>query len=148
MLSQKCEDYLETILLVVESRGYARPRDIARKMGVRPPTVTEMLGKLKEQGYINYEKYGEITLTRSGIVEARKVRSRHEVFEKLLNMLFVPPKIAEEDACVLEHHIHKKTEIQLSKFVQFVEEFKGGAPFLENFGEYCKSGKLPKCVKK
>ena len=147
MLSQKCEDYLESILILVEKRGYARPRDIARKMCVKPPSVTEMLGKLKREGYINYEKYGEVTLTPAGLVEARKVKRKHEVFEKLLNMLLVPPDIAEEDACVLEHHIHKKTEQQLSKFVQFVEEFGGSPRFLKNFEGYCRSGKLPKSCK-
>jgi DtxR family transcriptional regulator, Mn-dependent transcriptional regulator len=147
MLSQKCEDYLEAILMLVEKKGYARPRDIARRMQVKPPSVTEMLGKLRIEGYVNYEKYGEVTLTPAGLSEARKVRCRHEVFEKLLTMLLVPPEIASEDACVLEHHIHKKTEVQLSRFVKFVEGFQGGAPFLKNFAEYCKSGKMPKCPK-
>lgn len=144
MLSQKCEDYLESILILVEKKGYARPRDVAAKMGVKPPSVTEMLGKLKREGYVNYERYGEVTLTPAGLVEARKVKRKHEVFEKLLNMLLVPPEIAEEDACVLEHHIHKKTEIQLSRFVQFVEEFRGSPLFLRNFKKYCETGELPK----
>lgn len=147
MVSQKRGDYLRQILFFVEKKGYARPRDIAGKMGVRPPSVTEMLGKLRKGGYVDYERYGEATLTPAGLAEARRLRGKYEVFGKLLKMLLVPGEIAEEDACVMEHYLHKKTEVQLSRFVQFVGEFKRTPLFLKNFGEYCKSGKLPKCGK-
>ncbi|MFP3949649.1 MAG: metal-dependent transcriptional regulator [Candidatus Micrarchaeia archaeon] len=148
MLSQKAEDYLEAILIIVEKRGYARPRDIAKKLGVKPPSVTEMLLKLSETGYIEYEKYGEAVLTAQGMAEASKVKKRHEIFEKLLKMLLVPREIAERDACILEHNLHHKTNEQISRFVEFVGFFEGGPVFLEHFKEYSENGKTPKKCKK
>ncbi|MBD3389636.1 MarR family transcriptional regulator [Candidatus Micrarchaeota archaeon] len=148
MLSQKAEDYLEAILLIAEEKGYARPRDIAKKLGVRPPSVTEMLLKLSESGYIEYEKYGEAVLTPQGMSEAGKVKKRHEIFEKLLRMLLVPQDIAGKDACILEHNLHHKTNKQISRFVEFVELFEGGPAFLEHFKAYSEKGKLPKKCKK
>ncbi len=147
MLTQNAEDYLEAILLLVETKGYARPKEIAAKLGVTPPSVSEMLWKLRADGYIEYEKYGAATLTPHGLIEAKKVKQRHEIFEKLLNSLLVDPKIAAEDACILEHHLHKETNTQISKFVEFIEEFEGGPEFLKNFEKYCKCGKLPKKCK-
>ena len=148
MLTQNAEDYLEAILILVEQKGYARPKEIAAKLGVKPPSVSEMLWKLRESGYVYYEKYGEATLTPQGLIEAQKVKKRHEIFEKLLKSLLVSPRIAEEDACILEHHLHKETNTQISKFVEFIEEFEGGPEFLKHFEKYCKTGKLPKTCKR
>ncbi len=148
MLSQKAEDDLEAILIIVEEKGYARPRDIAKKLGVKPPSVTEMLLKLSESGYVEYEKYGEAVLTAQGMAEASKVKKRHEIFEKLLKMLLVPGEIAEKDACILEHNLHHKTNEQISKFVEFVGLFRGGPVFLKHFKAYSEGGKIPKKCKK
>ena len=51
------EDYLEVIAELVELKGYATTLDISRFMNVSPPSVTKMLQKLDEKGYLEYEKY-------------------------------------------------------------------------------------------
>ncbi len=89
-ISNRVEDYLRVIYEVVKRKGYARTKDIAAELGVKPPTVTEMLKKLDRKGLISYERYGAVTLTKKGEEIARSVESRHETFVKLLEMLLVP----------------------------------------------------------
>ena len=146
MLSRKTEDYLETILVIVEEKGYARPRDIVSKMGVKHPSVTEMLGKLASYELINYEKYGEVKLTTEGLSVARKIKKKHETFEKFLKIIFVSDKVAKEDACTLEHHLNQETIKQFSKFVAFVDALKKRPKFIKLFENYCRTGEMPKKV--
>ena len=67
------EEYLEIIYSIAEQKGYARAKDIVKEMNVSPPTVTEMLQKLDREGFINYEKYGGVTLTKRGIEIVKKL---------------------------------------------------------------------------
>ena len=51
------EDYLECIHELIKSKGYARAVEIADELDVRPSSVTKMIQRLDEQGYLLYEKY-------------------------------------------------------------------------------------------
>ena len=144
MLSRNVEDYLEAIYLIVSKKGYARPKDIVARMGVKHPSATEMIRKLSAQNLVNYEKYGEVTLTKEGEEIAKKIRRRHEIFERFLKIISVPPEIAQKDACILEHNLDSGTIKQLSKFVSFVEAHPGKPLFIEKFEKYCKTGMIPK----
>jgi DtxR family Mn-dependent transcriptional regulator len=63
MTTSREEDYLEAILHIVDKKGYAKVGDISRHLHCSAATVTEMFGRLSEKGYVNYEKYGGVTLT-------------------------------------------------------------------------------------
>jgi DtxR family Mn-dependent transcriptional regulator len=70
-LSENLEDYLETILSLEKTNKVARVKDIAEKMGVLRGSVTGALKSLVEKGFINYEPYSYITLTKKGAAIAR-----------------------------------------------------------------------------
>ena len=55
--SQSAEDYLERIHELIEKKGYARVVDIASSLKVKQASVTSMVQKLAEAGYLEYEKY-------------------------------------------------------------------------------------------
>ena len=61
--SQSAEDYLERIHELIEEKGYARVVDIASSLQVKQASVTSMVQKLGELGYLNYEKYRGLVLT-------------------------------------------------------------------------------------
>ena len=61
--SQSAEDYLERIHELLESKGTAHVADIAQSLGVGQPSVTSMVQKLADEGYLHYEKYRALTLT-------------------------------------------------------------------------------------
>lgn len=148
MLSRKKEDYLEVIYNLVQKKGYARIKDIANALNVKSPSASEMLEKLQAEGLVSHKKYDCATLTSEGARIAKSVRQRHEIFETFLKIIYVSDKTAEKDACTLEHHLASETIRQFSKFVLFIKGFKGTPRFFEHFRRFCKTGKLPKCVKK
>ncbi|MFA7563388.1 MAG: metal-dependent transcriptional regulator, partial [Methanoculleus sp.] len=65
-LSRKAEDYLEAILNVSLEKGYAKTKDIAAELSVRPPTVVEMVRKLDAMGLVTHRRYEGVTLTPEG----------------------------------------------------------------------------------
>jgi DtxR family Mn-dependent transcriptional regulator len=147
MLSRKIEDYLEAIHNIIEKKGYARVKDIASELKVSSPSVTEMMRKLNNLGFIVYEKYSGITLTDKGGKIAKEVRRRHVIFEDFLEIILVPRDIASKDACTMEHHLDPKTIEQFSKFVAFVENAPVPPKWLEHFRIYCETGEI-RCDKK
>src|SRR5207245_407531 len=64
--SQSAEDYLERIHELIEEKGYARVVDIASSLKVKQASVTSMVQKLGEAGYLNYEKYRGLVLAEKG----------------------------------------------------------------------------------
>ena len=103
------EDYLETMLMLRNSLGYVRSVDVAEHLGVTKPSVTYATKRLRENGYIEMDKDGLITLTDSGMEIAAKMLQRHHTLTNFLVELGVDPVTAEEDACKMEHDISDQT---------------------------------------
>jgi DtxR family Mn-dependent transcriptional regulator len=121
MLSERAEDYLEAIYVVRLKKGYVRVKDVALQLGVRGPSVIEMLQKLHGKRLVVYEKYGGITLTEEGEAIARVIKDRHDTLVRLLSLAGVPADIADKDACTIEHHLSPTTLEQLKKLVSSLE---------------------------
>ncbi|MCW4049102.1 MAG: metal-dependent transcriptional regulator [Candidatus Bathyarchaeota archaeon] len=119
-LTDREEDYLKAILEVTKTKGYARIKDIAMKVNVKPASAVGMMKKLSKKKYVNYQKYEGITLTESGMIHAEAITLRHEIFKKFLRIICVPDQVAEKDAHILEHQLDPKTIIQFKKFVEFI----------------------------
>jgi DtxR family Mn-dependent transcriptional regulator len=140
-ISSKAEDYLRTIYEIVEQKGFARIKDIARELDVKPPTVVEMMKKLDAKALVVYEKYGGITLTDHGRAIAELVENRHETFREFLEILLIPKDIALKDAHILEHQLQPKTIQQFSRFVDFIKDCSKRPMFMKRwlhaFENYC-----------
>jgi len=142
-VSRKVEDYLRIVYEIVETKGYARIRDISKALGVKPSTVVEMMRKLHAQGLVIYEKYGGITLTSRGKVMAETVKRRHDTFKRFLEIILVPDDVAARDAHILEHQLDPKTILQFTRFVEFITQAaetdrpKFIKRWIEEFREYC-----------
>ena len=117
----RIEDYLEVISELVELKGYANTIDISRYMNVSAPSVTKMLQRLDDNGYLEYEKYRGINLTTKGNALADAVRQKHGILLEFFMMLGIDYNIANQDAEGIEHHLNPKTIKQLRKFVTFLK---------------------------
>ena len=115
------EDYMEIISELVELKGYATTLDISRYMNVSPPSVTKMLQKLDEKGYLEYEKYHGINLTEKGKQTANTIRQKHGILLDFFEILGVGKDIANQDIEGIEHHLNPKTIKQLRKFITFLK---------------------------
>lgn len=104
------EEYLETILYLTRKDKRAKTSDIAMCMGIKPPSVSEMLLKLRDQGDIDYVPYEGASLTDSGREQAIQIERKHQLLETfLVDMLGVKTDIAHDEACELEHSISDDT---------------------------------------
>jgi Mn-dependent DtxR family transcriptional regulator len=91
------EDYLEIISELVELKGYATTLDISRYMNVSAPSVTKMLQRLDEGGFLEYEKYHGINLTKKGTEIAEGIRQNHGILLEFFEILGVNYDTANQD---------------------------------------------------
>ncbi len=109
------EDYLEKILQISQKKQSVHAIDIAREMSFSKPSVSIAMNKLKEQGYIDVNDKGEISLTSSGLAIAEKTLEKHVILTKMLMYLGVDEKTAMDDACKMEHDISDTTWAAVKK---------------------------------
>ncbi len=102
-IQESAENYLETILVLHRRKGMVRSIDIVNELEFSKPSVSVAMKRLREEGCIEMDHAGYITLTERGNEIATKVYERHELFTEWLTSLGVSPEIAAEDACRIEH---------------------------------------------
>ena len=113
------EDYLERIYDLSLIDEQVRSIDVARALNVSRASVNKSLGGLKDEGYIEQEPYGTITLTKKGRAIAKEVRTRHNALRAFLTeVLKVDYEIADIDACEMEHAISKHTADRLYAYLK------------------------------
>lgn len=118
-LRESGEDYLEKILQLEESNKIVRSVDIANALDVSKPSVNRAMGVLKKAGYINQEAYGDISLTPSGRARAEQIYKSHKMLTKFfVDVLKVDQKIAEADACRVEHVLSEQTLEKIYKYME------------------------------
>ena len=108
-MGESAENYLETILILLERKGNVRAIDIANELDFSKPSVSVALKHLREQGHVFVSDDGLLSLTESGKRIAETIYERHQVLTGFFISLGVPEKIAQADACKIEHIISPRT---------------------------------------
>jgi DtxR family Mn-dependent transcriptional regulator len=121
-LSQSLEDYLEAIFVVSQKKKVVRVKDVVQMMKVKTASVIGALRKLGQKGYLEHEHYGYIELTPAGIKKATRIYEKHKVLLRFLtDFLHVDQRVAEKDACLIEHCISDETYEKIIKLLQLLE---------------------------
>jgi Mn-dependent DtxR family transcriptional regulator len=120
--SQSAEDYLERIHELIEEKGYARVVDIARSLQVKQASVTVMVQKLGDLGYIDYQKYRGLVLTKKGKAVACKIQKRHETLTRFFSLFGLDPQTQQMDIEGMEHHLSPATVECLEDLAKFFED--------------------------
>jgi Mn-dependent DtxR family transcriptional regulator len=107
--SAAVEDYLERILELINSKGYARVVDIAAALKISQASVTNMVQRLDAEGLLKYEKYRGLILTAAGKTLARKIAHRHKLLTDFLKLLGLDDRVIYHDVEGMEHHISAPT---------------------------------------
>ena len=102
---EAAENYLEIILMETAKLGHVRSIDICNALNYSKPTISVMMKQLRENGYIEMDSNGYITLTETGRKIADKIYERHTVLSEVLEALGVDEDTAYKDACKIEHDI-------------------------------------------
>ncbi|MFZ7103609.1 MAG: metal-dependent transcriptional regulator [Peptococcaceae bacterium] len=99
------ENYLK-VLLELSGGKEVRSNDVAEALGITRASVSRMMKRLRDEGYIVKEKYGAVTLTEKGFEEAADVKRRYNLLKLLfVRILGVDTVTAAKDACRIEHII-------------------------------------------
>lgn len=117
VIHESAEDYLESILVLQERRGVVHSIDIVNELGYSKPSVSIAMKKLRENGYINMDAGGRITLNESGLEIANRVYTRHKTITRLFTLLGVSEETAAEDACKVEHDLSDETFRKILEFI-------------------------------
>ena len=108
-IHESAEDYLEAILNLRENHGMVRSIDIARELGFSKPSISVAMKNLRENGYIQMDGDGYITLLPPGEEIAQRIYSRHKLLTQIFIQLGVSQETAAADACKVEHDLSDET---------------------------------------
>jgi len=120
-ISCSSEDYLKAIYFLQEMHNEVRVTDLADKLNISKPSVTRAVNNLKKRKLVEHENYGLLKLTPNGFVFAKSIVIRHIILKKFLcDLLGVDKKIADIEACKLEHSMSNGTINKLKKYLKKV----------------------------
>lgn len=109
--SQAVQDYLKAIHQLGGADQVVSPNEIATALGVKAPSVTGMLKRLAEAGWISYTPGSGARLSESGLAEALRVIRRHRLVELFLTrVLGLDWSEVDVEAEALEHAISPRLE--------------------------------------
>ena len=116
MSSESVEEYLEAVYSFNEKGELARNTELAKRLRVAPPSVTQMIKKLADEGLVDYEPYRGSTLTGRGMAQAERVVRKHRLLERLLHdFLGLRRENVHEEACRMEHGLSDEASAALCK---------------------------------
>jgi DtxR family Mn-dependent transcriptional regulator len=148
MVSEFVEQYLKIIYNLTEEGGAARTNDIAGALDVAPASVTEMLHKLTESGYVSYTPYKGVSLLPKGRKIACKMARKHRLLERFLaDVVGTRGRSVHEQACKMEHALTDDAEKNLCHLLNRPETCPGGRSIPKCQRsitcDKCKSGDVP-----
>ena len=108
-IHESAEDYLEAILILRERQGSVRSIDIVHQLELTKPSVSVAMKRFRENGYIEMDADGFITLLPPGEEIAQRIYDRHKLLTKFLVALGVSEETAAADACKVEHDLSDET---------------------------------------
>ena len=104
-IHESAEDYLEAILILRERQGMVRSIDVVHHLEVTKPSVSVAMKRFRENGYIEMDGDGYITLLPPGEEIAQRIYGRHKLLTRFLVSLGVSEEPAAADACKMEHDL-------------------------------------------
>ncbi len=119
MEQKSTQDYLKAIYSQAKKQDLVSNNEISQKLNVAPASVTEMLKKLAQDGYILYSPYHGSTLTEKGLKEAQKITRKHRLLEKFLSdVLHIGKDKVHSQACQMEHALSDEAEESLCRLLE------------------------------
>ena len=110
-ISENIEEYLEVLYRNGSNGEQVSTTQLSKDLGIAPGSVTQMLKKLEDLGYIVYTPYKGAILTDEGMKIAQKITRKHRILEKfLLEVLKIKEENVHEQACEMEHTLSDEAE--------------------------------------
>jgi len=114
---ESAEDYLEAILILRERQGNVRSIDVVHQLKITKPSVSAAMKRFRENGYIEMDHDGFITLLPPGEEIAQRIYNRHKLLTRFLVLLGVDEEVAAADACKMEHDLSEESFEKMKEHV-------------------------------
>ena len=124
-MTKSLEDYIEVVYVLIHEKGRARVRDIATTLKVKMPSVVKGISELKKLALVTQEPYGDVELSAKGRRIATMILNRHNKIREFLILLGVSERIADKDACQMEHIVSAETLDRIRDFLRKAKAAKG-----------------------
>ncbi|KAF0815928.1 Mn-dependent transcriptional regulator MntR [Bacillus sp. ZZV12-4809] len=124
MIPIRIKRYILEIYILQEAHGHATISGLAKVLKVTASAASKMAGKLREDGYIYFQPYGTVTLTKLGKEMGKKLFEDHLVLMEFYQLIGVEDKLIRNK--VSEVEMHMETEV-IEKIKKFIEEHKKNA---------------------
>lgn len=119
IITEAMEDYIEMIYRKTMNNKFISIKDLASHLNVRPSSVSKMANKLKELNFINYERYGSISLTNEGFNLGKYLLYRHNTLNKFFKLLNKKSYTLEQVEKI-EHYIDYETITNIEKLIKIL----------------------------
>ncbi|MDQ6878969.1 MAG: metal-dependent transcriptional regulator [Candidatus Dormibacteraeota bacterium] len=121
------EDYLKALYLLHGDQRPVPTRDLAQRLGISSPSVSEMVTRLSAQGLVEHDRYRGQQLTREGRKVALELVRHHRLLEMfLVQVLGYSWDEVHEEAELLEHVMSDRMEQRIFELL--------GRPVLDPHG--------------
>jgi DtxR family Mn-dependent transcriptional regulator len=119
MEQKSTQDYLKAVYNLSRNGDLVSNAAISQRLNVAPASVTEMLKKLSEEGYVKYSPYRGSILTEKGTAQAQKVTRKHRLLETFLSdVLHIGKEKVHSEACQMEHTLSDEAEESLCRLLK------------------------------
>ncbi|WP_304125854.1 metal-dependent transcriptional regulator [Methanosphaera cuniculi] len=119
-ISENVEEYLETIYKKSLKNNMAKTTEISKDLKIAPSSVTQMLKKLEEDGYVTYYQYKGVELTDKGYKIAKEIVRKHRLIEMFLyEILKLDMEDIHDQACAMEHSLSDEAERKLCQLLEY-----------------------------
>ena len=109
--------------------------DVAERLDIRRASVSIMIKRMAELGFLNHIPYRGFTLTPKGEEIAARIKERHETLEEFFKLLRLPSEAIRRDVEGIEHHVSPDTLRLLHRFIAF---WKGHPALERDFAAFAK----------
>ncbi|WP_316798292.1 metal-dependent transcriptional regulator [Pedobacter frigidisoli] len=134
------ENYLKIIYHLSESNNTVQTNAIAEQIQTKPASVTDMIKKLADKGFVDYIKYQGVTLTDRGRNAAIDIVRKHRLWEVfLVDKLNFKWDEVHEVAEELEHIKSEALIERLDEFLGFPKSDPHGDPIPDKNGRFAKT---------
>ena len=120
-ISSSLEDYLEAIADLIDANGHAHSKELAERLQVKMPSVTNALQALAARDLIEYKPHQPVVLTAAGAQAAAVIRNRHQCLCRFFEQILVlSHDEADATACRVEHDINDNVLNKLIALTDFL----------------------------
>ncbi len=142
MISHKISTSEEMYMVTISMMADKNPSklvsitSLAEELNIQPVSANQMIKKMADEGWVDYQPYHGVILTEKGLEHARRIiwsRRLWEVF--LVRELGISLSQAEIIACDLEHHISEDIAKRLDEYLGYPDFCYHGSPILRESTE-------------